>query len=298
MRRSSRILRIKSTAAILSKRDTLRRNYSPHSRQIIEKAAKVLEEASQTPTGLRVLMRPQIYLDATEQPRTDIDGNVEHHTFVDVTRSAHKRVVKIHPLRFAIENCGGAMTALLLRYGETDMYLDPFPSNNKAPIHTACDWISQNLAAASSLSALLEWAWRDMDIDDGKDKEEEVVRIEPSSGGLINAKNLQDVMRNGLKLRQNSNKTHLGRIGGFESKEQEATFIQAVDTACKEVEEMTKGTHREHRKLAQNSRFVVWEGCEAAAEHDEEDPGILSRAGIWKSYRARQGKLKEVPLGP
>ena len=78
-----------------------------------------------------------------------------------------KSVVCIHPLRFAIENCGGEMTALLLAYGPDDLAQTTFPSNGLSPLATACDWASQNLAALSSLSALLEWGWRNTDPDQG-----------------------------------------------------------------------------------------------------------------------------------
>jgi len=114
-----------------------------------------------------MIKRPQVYLDATEEARTDATGSKMLHEFSDGTRSATKSVICIHPLRFAIENCGGEMTALLLAYGSDDLFHTKFPSNGLSPLSTACDWASQNKAALGSLSALLEWAWRDIDPDEG-----------------------------------------------------------------------------------------------------------------------------------
>ena len=118
---------------------------------------------------------------------------MQPHVFSDGTKSATKSVVRIHPLRFAIENCGGEMTALILAYGEPDLYLKRFPSNDMCPIATACDWASQNLAALGSLSALLEWAWKDVDPDEGQFDEREVIVTDAPDEGRVQARvaNLQ-----------------------------------------------------------------------------------------------------------
>jgi len=48
-------------------------------RNDVAKAKKILEEALESPTGLNILSRPQVYLDATEQPRTDVQGTKLQH---------------------------------------------------------------------------------------------------------------------------------------------------------------------------------------------------------------------------
>ena len=144
------------------------------------------------------------------------------------------------------------MTALLLTYGTPDLYLKRFPSNEMSPITTACDWATQNAAAWSSLSALLEWAWKDQDPDTGSDSAEEVIIHDtPSEGKMIQrVKNLQALMKEGLRVRKQGTMATRGRTVGFASNTQEAQFEDAVERACRELDAMMIGKNRSSRKVS------------------------------------------------
>jgi len=118
-------------------------------------------------------------------------------------------------------------------------------------------------------------------------EEIEVIAHEKDAPGSITklVTNLKDTMRDGLRRRKaSSSATQPGRVQGFKSEKEEATFSDAIDKACRELEDMMIGNRRANRTVTP-SGMVVWREHDPTAQHDAQKPTKLSRAGIWRSYQ-------------
>ena len=117
--------------------------------------------------------------------------------------------------------------------------------------------------------------------------EVEVIVHEKQEPGQVTklVANLQDLMRGGLRRRKaSSSATPRGRVHGFKVPKEETQFSEAIEKACRELEDMIIGNRRAARTVTP-SGMVVWREHDPAAQHEAPKPTKLSRAGIWRSYQ-------------
>ena len=98
----------------------------------------------------------------------------------------------------------------------------------------------------------------------GMNDEVEVIVHEKQEPGQVTklVANLQDLMRGGLRRRKaSSSATPRGRVHGFKVPKEETQFSEAIEKACRELEDMIIGNRRAARTVTP-SGMVVWR------EHD------------------------------